>query len=175
MKPPNFYEIVYEWMIISAFKDSALLKYLKEDVDRSDDIQVSRSWGNLKQSYLWYAKIVADVEYFLDENFDEAGLGLGNTYEIFPHLKSSKPPRYRQDCRADFMLIIEFEDGEDEVKYTSVDSLLEVEFSPNGNLKSIELEEELTGSRFQIWPELEYSADEPIYIDEKLAAAEGFL
>jgi|SRR6056297_1635494 len=170
MEKLNIYKILAKEMIREAFEADRTIPNLEKDVSRTTATMLD--WKAVKGWKTWFASLYDQCENFREEKTEDVDHAITsrNYFDVFygelkPHLVSFVYVELE-------IAIEEDEENEEEVVTEQVKGEITYWFNSAGWLDKIEIEEQLTGERWELWPELEDFTTEIIFIDRTTAEVE---
>jgi hypothetical protein len=172
MTPPNIYSVIGRNMILDIFSIPRVIDKIKQDVEKGYAENVN--WKTIKDWNVWLAAIVDQCDDFRSEVAEEVedALTPGLVYDIY--FLKGEPKVVQQSYVVLDIVIEEDEENEEESVSESVHGDVIYWFDERtGDLRKIEVREDLTGEQWEIWPDMEDFTAEQIYVDRDMADAEG--
>lgn len=172
MTPPNIYSIIGRNMVLDIFAIPRVIPKIQQDISKGYVENVH--WGTIKDWNVWFAALVDECDEFRKNAAEEVenAITTGVVYDIY-FMKGE--PRLVQHSHILLDIVIEEDDENEEESVTEQASGAVVYWfnKQTGDLRKIEVQEDLTGEQWEIWPDLEDFTMEQIYVDRDMADAEG--
>lgn len=176
----NFYHTVYFYMFESLFSGNSGIQQ-RILADARVRLLSAFSWKDIKDQRPWYAAVVDSCRKFRESLNDDLSFQEEIKSRFIYRIEYKVKPQVIEYGYAQLDFYIEGSSGDDEegelVEIVSdvVEATIAYDFTRQGELQKITLEESITGEEFELWPDAEDFTAEYIIVDYEQAKAEGLL
>lgn len=173
---PNIYSIIGRNMILDVFSIPQVIPRIQQDL--KNGYIKNAHWKIVKDWNVWLAALIDECNEFRKNKAQETedAITTGFVYDVFFAEGEPKLVHYSHILLDITVEGDDEEENDEEVISDQVNGAVVYWFNKQtGDLRKIEVEEDLTGEQWEIWPDIEDFTSEMIYVDREIAEAEGLI